>query len=58
MPSKTDKQARFMRAAAHDPKIAAKHDIPQSTAREFVKADKKAAGGDSKGKTGNPTKKR
>ena len=39
MPSKTKAQAKFMRAAAHNPKIAAKHNIPQETAREFVKAD-------------------
>lgn len=41
MPSKTEKQAKFMRAAAHDPKIAAKAGIPQKVAKEFVAADKK-----------------
>lgn len=41
MPSKTPKQARTMRAAAHDPKFAKKMNIPQKVAKEFVKADKK-----------------
>ena len=41
MPSKSPKQARTMRAAAHDPKFAKKLDIPQSVAREFVAADAK-----------------
>lgn len=41
MPSKTPKQARTMRAAAHDPKFAKKLGIPQKVAREFVAADKK-----------------
>ncbi len=40
MPSKTPKQARTMRAAAHDPKFAKKLGIPQKVAREFVAADK------------------
>jgi len=39
MPSKSAKQARTMRAAAHDPGFAKKMDIPQSVAREFVSAD-------------------
>ncbi len=41
MPSKTAKQARTMRAAAHDAKFAKRLGIPRSVAREFVKADKK-----------------
>ena len=41
MPSKSDKQHRFMEAAAHNPKFAAKNKIPQSVAKEFVEADKK-----------------
>jgi hypothetical protein len=49
MPSKSAKQARTMRAAAHDPKFAKKMGIPQSVAREFVAADK-AAGKPSKRK--------
>lgn len=41
MPSKTQKQARTMAAAAHDAMFAAKMGIPQSVAREFNKADSK-----------------
>jgi hypothetical protein len=41
MPSRSAKQARTMRAAAHDPKFAKKLKIPQSVARDFVKADQK-----------------
>ena len=37
--SKTEKQARFMAAAAHDPAFAAKTGIKQSVAKEFNKAD-------------------
>jgi len=40
-PSKTPKQAKFMRVAAHNKDVAAKHGIKQSTAKEFVQADKK-----------------
>lgn len=43
MPSKSAKQARTMRAAAHDPKFAKRMKIPQSVAREFASADKKKA---------------
>jgi hypothetical protein len=39
MPSTSDKQRRFMAAAAHDPKIAKQAGIPQSVAKEFNKAD-------------------
>lgn len=39
-PSKTPKQARTMRAAAHDPAFASKMKIPQKVARDFTKADK------------------
>lgn len=39
MPSKSLKQARTMRAAAHDPKFAKKVGIPQSVAKDFVRAD-------------------
>ena len=38
-PSKTPKQARTMKAAAHDPKFAKKLDIPVKVAKDFVKAD-------------------
>ena len=40
MPSKTKKQARFMAAAAHNPKFAKKVGIKQSVAKEFNQADK------------------
>lgn len=39
MPSKSTKQARTMRAAAHDPQFAKKMGIPQKVAREFEAAD-------------------
>ena len=39
MPSTSTKQARFMSAAAHSPKFAAKAGIPQSVAKEFHAAD-------------------
>jgi len=39
MPSKTPKQKRTMRAAAHNPKFAKKVGIPQKVAKEFTKAD-------------------
>jgi hypothetical protein len=41
MPSKSAKQARTMRAAAHDKGFAKKMGIPQKVAREFVEADKR-----------------
>ena len=41
MPSKTAKQARTMKAAAHDPAFAKKLKIPQKVAREFVRADQR-----------------
>jgi hypothetical protein len=40
MPSVSKKQAKFMQAAAHNSKFAAKAKIPQSVAKEFVAADK------------------
>ncbi len=43
MPSKSEKQARTMRAAAHDPEFAKKMGIDQDVAKEFVEADKKKA---------------
>ena len=39
MPSKSEKQHRFMEAAAHNPAFAAKAHIPQAVAKEFVEAD-------------------
>jgi len=44
MPSKTPRQRKAMAAAAHDPAIAKRLDIPQSVARDFNKADQKKAG--------------
>ncbi len=41
MPSKSDKQARTMQAAAHNKSFAKKTGIPQKVAKEFVKADQK-----------------
>lgn len=41
MPSKSPKQARTMRATAHDKGFAKKLGIPQKVAKEFVKADQK-----------------
>jgi hypothetical protein len=39
MPSVSQKQARFMAAAAHNPDFAKKAGIPQSVAVEFHQAD-------------------
>lgn len=41
MPSKSKKQAKFMRAASHNKSFAKKAGISQKVAREFSKADKK-----------------
>ena len=40
MPSHSDKQRRFMAAAAHDPAFAQRAGIPQSVAKDFNQADK------------------
>ena len=40
MPSSTEKQARTMAAAAHNPAFAKKVGIPQSVATDFNQADK------------------
>jgi ribosome assembly protein YihI (activator of Der GTPase) len=40
MPSVSDKQRRFMAAAAHDPKFAKRNHIPMTVAQEFNQADK------------------
>lgn len=40
MPSTSEKQARTMAAAAHDPKFAKKLGIPQNVAKDFNQADK------------------
>lgn len=39
MPSKSKKQARFMAAAAHDPKFAKKAGVDQKVAQDFSTAD-------------------
>lgn len=54
MPSKSAKQARTMRAAAHDPQFAKKVGIPQSVARDFERADS----GGSRPKAGQPVKRK
>jgi len=41
MPSTSRKQARTMRAAAHNPAFAKKMGIPQKVAREFERADRR-----------------
>jgi len=41
MPSKSKKQAKLMKAAAHNPGFAKKADVPTHVAKEFVAADKK-----------------
>jgi hypothetical protein len=43
MPSKSEKQKRFMTIASHDKEFAEKNKIPQSVAKEFHGADKRAA---------------
>ena len=40
MPSKSEKQAKFMSAAAHNPDFAKKAGVPQKVAKEFHAADK------------------
>lgn len=41
MPSKSEKQRRFMEMACKDAKFAKKHNIDQKVACEFVEADRK-----------------
>ena len=41
MPSTSEKQRKFMQAAAHNPEFAKKAGIPQSVAQEFNEADKR-----------------
>lgn len=43
MPSKSEKQKKFMRAAAHNPEFAEKAGIKQSVAKEFEDADEAKA---------------
>ena len=42
MPSTSEKQARTMRAVAHNPAFAKKVGIPQKVGKDFAKADAKA----------------
>lgn len=39
MPAKSEKQEKFMRAVAANPKFAKKVGVPQSVGREFTKAE-------------------
>lgn len=41
MPSKSERQARTMAAAANDPSFAKRMGIPRGVARDFQKADAK-----------------
>jgi hypothetical protein len=41
MPSKSPRQKRMMRGAAHDPAFARKVGVPVKVAKDFVAADKK-----------------
>jgi len=43
MPSKTPKQAKFMRTVAHNADFAKKAGVPQSVGREFEAADEAKA---------------
>jgi hypothetical protein len=40
-PSKTPKQAKFMKAAANSPKFAKEAGVSQKVAKDFVAADKR-----------------
>lgn len=50
MPSKSDKQHRFMEMIAHNPEKAKQLGVPQKVGKDFVAADK-ASGKHFKGKT-------
>jgi hypothetical protein len=50
MPSKSEKQKKFMSAAAHNPAFAKKAGVPQSVAKEFHSADRGKYGHKPKGK--------
>lgn len=43
MPSKSKKQAAFMRAVAYSPSFAKKAGVPQKVGKEYVRADKAKA---------------
>lgn len=57
MPSTSPKQARFMAAAANNPKFAKKAGIPQNTAKDFHSADKAKGNPFGKGKAKKKLKK-
>ena len=44
MPSKSDRQEKFMRAVAHSPAFAKKVGVPVSVGKEFNEADKAKKG--------------
>lgn len=50
MPSVSKKQAKLMRAVAHNKEFADKVDIPQSVGRDFYEADKRKSRRQSIGK--------
>ncbi len=58
MPSTSPKQAKFMRAAAHNMGFAKKAGIKQSVAKEFVQADSRSAANKKKTKGGKRAVKR
>jgi hypothetical protein len=41
MPAKSEKQARFMQAVAHNKEFAKKVDVPQSVGRKFTQMAEK-----------------
>jgi hypothetical protein len=42
MPSKSNKQARFMAMLANNPEMAREEGVPMKVAKDYVKADKKS----------------
>lgn len=44
MPSKSEKQAKLMRAVAHNPAFAKKVGIPVKVGKDFAAADKRKKG--------------
>ena len=57
MRTKSKAEQRLMLAAAHSPKFSKKVKVPQSVAKEFVAADKKAGRLKSGGSVANHRKK-
>ena len=52
MPAVSEKQEKFMRAVAHNPKFAKKVDVPQSVGKEFTGMKKMNMGGVAASKMG------